>query len=259
MHELREAGFKIQGIKTPLEATPDAPELIPFQSVPMFSWRGSAGATGYDIERASSGKGPWTIIAENVSDADIAYRPLYSDTSAKTGELWFYRVIARNASGKSQPSNAVGPVRVNEVCLADECQDMKRLDGHSPGLAIDNAYNACYAEYTFRMTGTTNDWIRYAVPGNVREVHMTAFFQPVLGSPVDPSVSASADGKAFSPMRLMKQTVREYQGPPYAKRDKYRTQMDYVFSPAASGVRHVRIAWGGPLSLDRVEIYHCGQ
>jgi hypothetical protein len=256
MHELREAGFQMQGLKTPLEPAPDAPELIPFQSVPMFSWRGSAGATGYDIERAASEKGPWTAIAKNVSDADIAYRPLYSDESAKTGESWFYRVIARNASGLSQPSNVVGPVTVTDVCLADECQDLKRLAGHSDGVSIDNAYNACYAEYTFRMTGTTNDWITYSVPGKVREVRMTAFFQPVLGPLTDPAVSASADGKGFSPMRLMKQSAREYKGPPYAKQDKHRTQVDYVFAPVAAGTRHVKITWTCPMSLDRVEIHH---
>ena len=62
-------------------------------------------------------------------DADVAYRPLFSDTTARAGQTWFYRVTARNVSGASRPSNVVGPVRVKGVCLVDELQDLLPRQG----------------------------------------------------------------------------------------------------------------------------------
>ncbi len=88
-------------------------------------WRGSTGATGYDIERGPSADGPWTVVAENVSDAIvesedvIGYEdqwerapagtppPLWRDSAAKGRGPFFYRVVARNRTGKSPYSNAV--------------------------------------------------------------------------------------------------------------------------------------------------------
>jgi hypothetical protein len=51
---------------------------------------GSAGASGYDIERAPQAAGPWTTLATNSSDADIAYRPLFSDTKITWDESFTY-------------------------------------------------------------------------------------------------------------------------------------------------------------------------
>ena len=143
-------------------------ELLPIGEVPLLSWRGSAGATGYDIERAPQADGPWTAIANNVSDADVAYRPLFSDTTARAGETWFYRVTARNASGVSQPSNVVGPVAVKRVCLADELQDFSRAHAKSDGLKLNNDYNALYAEYLFRAKATpaTGSPTKFPRPSN---------------------------------------------------------------------------------------------
>ncbi len=142
LQTLREAAFEVQGLPTPPVPVPDAPEPVPVGDVPLLTWRGSAGARGYDIQRAALPDGPWATLATNVSDADIAYRPLYSDTTARTGEAWYYRIIARNESGRSKPSNIMGPVVVKAVCLADELQDFSRVHAKSDGLKIDNDYNA---------------------------------------------------------------------------------------------------------------------
>jgi len=252
MREMRDAAFRIQGLSVPPMMVPDAPELLPFKEVPMFSWRGSAGAEGYDVERASSADGPWSVLAANVSDADIAYRPLFSDVTAKTGETWFYRVTARNASGKSQPSNAVGPVKVKELCAVDEFQDLTRVAGRSQGLTLDNTYNARYAEYLFRVKGTTNDWLSYAVTGPVRDVRVTAFF--LAGNVCEPIIQVSADGQTFVATSV-ERTERKHSAPPHADSKRPQTQVDYAVTPSA-GMRWVKIAWTGPMALDRVEIFH---
>ncbi len=255
MAEMRNAAFSIQGRPTPPVTAPDAPELLLFKDVPMFSWRGSAGASGYDTERAATAQGPWAVLAENMSDADIAYRPLFSDTTAKSGEIWFYRVTARNAGGKSQPSNVVGPVTVKEVCAVDEFQDLSRVAGKSAGLTLDNTYNARYAEYLFRVKGSTNDWLSYTVAGPVSEVRVTAFF--LAGQVSDPVIQVSADGKTFAAASAAR-VEKKHSAPPHADSKRPQTQVDYVVTPAA-GMRHVKLLWSGPMALDRVEIYHSGK
>ena len=255
MREMREAAFRIQGLPVPPVSAPDAPELLPFKEVPLFSWRGSAGAEGYDIERAASANGPWFVLAANVSDADTAYRPLFSDTTAKADESWFYRVTARNAGGKSRPSNVVGPVTVKEVCTVDEFPDLSRVAGRSQGLTLDNTYNARYAEYLFRVEGSTNDWLSYTVAGPVREARVTAFF--LAGHVSDPIFQGSADGQTFTAAAVARKE-KKHIAPPHADSKEPRTQVDYVIAPSA-GARQIKISWTGPMALDRVEIYHPGK
>jgi hypothetical protein len=255
MREMREAAFRIRGLPVAPVAAPDAPELLPFRDVPLFSWRGSAGAEGYDIERASATNGPWKVLAENASDAEVAYRPLFSDETAKAGETWFYRVTARNAGGKSAPSNVVGPVRVSEVCFVDEFHDLSRAAGQSEGLTLDNTYNARYAEYLFRVKGTTNDWLSYTVAGSAREVRVTAFFQ--AGNVCDPVFLVSADGATFTAAAAAR-TERRHIAPPHADSKRPQTQVDYVVTPPTE-TRHMKLVWAGPMALDRVEIVHPGK
>ena len=106
---LREFGFRMNGLEVPPPPIPATPHVLPMtEDLPFLTWRGSAGASGYDIERAERRDGGWRRIAENVSDAGVAYRPLFSDTTAHANRDYFYRVSARNAAGVSPPSEAYG-------------------------------------------------------------------------------------------------------------------------------------------------------
>jgi hypothetical protein len=234
---------------------PEPPELLPIGEVPMFSWRGSAGATGYDIQRASRADGPWTTLATNVSDADIAYRPLFSDTTARAGQSWFYRVSARNASGLSRPSNMAGPVAVKAVCLADELQDFSRASAKSVGLKLNNDYNALYAEYLFRAQGNTNDWILYQVPAPMSSVKAIVFFGQETA---DFTLQASPDGNAFADLKPARRERRLPKPPGGAAGGQRRTLVEYE-SPVPAGNRFFRMRWHAPAELDRIEILYPGQ
>ena len=64
----------------------------------------------YRIERATNMAGPWKVIGDNISDGLQEYRPyeqaLFRDTGALVpGQMYYYRVIAINESGESDPSN----------------------------------------------------------------------------------------------------------------------------------------------------------
>ncbi len=252
MSAMREAAFRIQGLPVPPLPVPAAPELLPIGEVPFISWRGSAGASGYDIERAPQAAGPWTAIATNFCDADVAYRPLFSDTTARAGDTWFYRVAARNASGVSPPSNVVGPVAVKRVCLADELQDFSRAHARSDGLQLSNDYNALYAEYLFRAKGDAGDWITYQVPEAIESVKIVAFFAKEIA---DLTLQASADGTAFTAVEP-RRTERRLPSPPGgAAGGQRRTLVEYEAS-VPPGRRCLQIRWNGPAELDRVEVYH---
>jgi hypothetical protein len=251
MTAMREAAFKIQGLSVPPVPAPDAPELLPIGDVPFLTWRGSAGATGYDIERAPKASGPWKTIAANVCDGDVAYRPLLSDTTARASQTWFYRVIARNASGASKPSNAVGPVKVKRVCFVDELQDFSRVQAKSDGLTLNNDYNALYAEFLFRAKGSTNDWLSYKVSAPMESVKVTTFFAKDIA---DLTLQVSADGKKFTALQP-KRTERRLPAPPRgATVGQRRTLVEYECAVPA-GNRQLKVIWNGPAELDRVEIY----
>jgi len=111
---LRQAAYTIQGRAIPQEALPDAPVLLPSSNPSAINWQGSAGATGYTVQRRQGMKGDWVSIAENVSDAIpqidpnggiVSALPLFGDQPG--AGHWYYRVIARNASGNSPPSNSI--------------------------------------------------------------------------------------------------------------------------------------------------------
>ncbi len=252
MATMREMAFKVQGLPVPPWPVPDAPELLPIGEVPLMSWRGSAGASGYDIHRAPKADGPWTTLAGNVSDADVAYRPLFSDTTARAGQTWFYRVAARNATGVSPPSNVIGPVTVKHVCLADELQDFSRIQGKSDGLKLNNDYNALYAEYLFRVQGGTGDWITYQVPGSIESVNIVAFYDK---DTADLTFLVSPDGKSFVSLNPTRKE-RRLPSPPGGAAGKQRRTMVTYECPVPAGNQHLKILWNGAAELDRVEILY---
>jgi hypothetical protein len=260
MREMREAAFRIRKQPVPPERAPDAPELLPARAagVPLLSWRGSAGASGYDIERAPAPEGPWSLLAENASDAEVAYRPLFSDETARAGETWYYRVTARNAGGKSPPSNVAGPVAVREVCFVDEFHGLARASGKSEGLALDNTYNARYAEHLFRVRGSTNDWLSYAAASPVREARVTAFFAPAQGPVLEPVFLAAPEDGAFEEVAPASRAERLHIAPPHRGEQHRQTQADYVLALPA-GTRRLKIVWSGAMALDRVELYHANR
>ena len=248
--DLRAAAFKIQKLPVSAVPAPAPAEMLPATDVPLLSWRGSAGASGYDVQRASALDGPWTTLAQNVSDADTAYRPLFSDTTAKPGQKYFYRVVARNKSGDAAPSNAI-TVDVERVCLADELQDFSRVKARSDGLRLTNEYNGMYAEYLFRAMGNKGDWVEYEVPRAVRSIRIVAFYATVS----DLTFQGSADGQQFANLKV-ERVERELPSPPGgAAKGRRRTMVTYSCTPA-EGQRCLKILWTGLAELDRVEVLY---
>jgi hypothetical protein len=110
---LRKEAYAIRGLPVPpMEKPSPAPVLMRLGD--GFTWRGSAGASGYTLERAASKSGPFHVIATGLEDAVIADvakfensaeaalpQVLYYDESGKAGVTYFYRLKAFNAAGES--------------------------------------------------------------------------------------------------------------------------------------------------------------
>jgi endo-1,4-beta-mannosidase len=103
------AGMNGSKVVTPL-AVPEAPKLRLITSPKNIKWMGSPLGRNYRIERSEKKMGPWRVIADNISDGKPQFDPaidtLFSDDDTlKISKPYFYRVVAKNESGESKPSN----------------------------------------------------------------------------------------------------------------------------------------------------------
>lgn len=172
---LRERAHAIRGLDVPAWQVPAAPMLLPIERPSAISWQGSTGADRYQVERATSPAGPWKILADDVSDAALQYRPLFTDDSVKVGSSYFYRVKARNDAGVSEPSNVVGPVVAEQLALIDECNDLQKLSQPTDEVKIVGGDERKVQEDMYRIAVPPGGSIDYEVAGPIRELRVQVF------------------------------------------------------------------------------------
>lgn len=193
MKLVRDKAYEIRGIEPPPLERPAPPKLLPIEKVSAISWQGSTGAQSYDVWRASAAAGPWKKIATDVSDAAVQYRPLYNDESAVTGQQYWYRVVARNSAGDSEPGNLFGPVAVESRTLVDECRDLS-LVATSQGEVSPSSDNArTVQEDCHRLTMTPSSSIVYRVEKPISSFRVFGFGAEASNL----ATSVSSDGKNF--------------------------------------------------------------
>src|SRR6202142_3591389 len=93
-----------------VSATPNAPSMAPAaptnltatpgNAVVTLAWTASAGATGYNVKRATTSGGPYTQLAAPSSNG-------YTDSSVTNGTTYYYVVSATNSTGESANSAQV--------------------------------------------------------------------------------------------------------------------------------------------------------
>jgi hypothetical protein len=193
----RDKGFEIQGLTPPAIEPPAPPKLLAIESPAAISWQGSTGASSYDVERAEKADGPWTTVGKDVSDADVQYRPLFSDESAAPGQSYYYRVTARNSAGTSAPSNKVGPVTAKYRTLVDECRDLKQLAGQTGDVSLRTDNVRRTQEDAHRIVLAPGGSVDYRVAGPIRAWRVYAFAE----SPqAELQFSGAAHGGDFEPL-----------------------------------------------------------
>ncbi|WP_224485552.1 hypothetical protein [Robertkochia aurantiaca] len=171
---MRKKAYEIDGKVPPELPVPKAPGLLPAQHVYEISWQGSTGASGYNIYRSESDKGPWEQIAFNVSDARVQYTPLFNDATAEIDKTYFYKIKAVNAVGVSPESNILGPIKVEKKALVDEMGNLMTLYRYKD-ITVEKGQDRKFKEDTERIQGTQGSEIIYSVPGSIRDVKIYAF------------------------------------------------------------------------------------
>jgi fibronectin type 3 domain-containing protein len=68
-----------------------------------FTWTAATGATSYTLKRSTASGGPYTDVAGATDTAAL----LYTDTGLTNNQLYYYIVVANNATGSSGNSNQV--------------------------------------------------------------------------------------------------------------------------------------------------------
>ncbi len=178
---------------------PEPPNLLPFNDVAYISWQGSVGTSSYIIERSQKSTGPWNIIAENISDAAVAYRPIFSDESVEIGKKYFYRVRAKNCKGVSNPSNVVGLVEVKHCILIDEMENFMRMYYFSDGLQLEYKNARDFKEDFHRIKGEKGAYIIYYTSYPLRDIRVFVFSN--LGKDCL-KLTGSRDGTDFIPLLI---------------------------------------------------------
>ncbi len=92
---LRTFSFGMRGLPVPRESAPATP-LLTGSSAGLVTWRGSAGADTYELDRSTKGPhGPWIVVTSGtVTDNNLPFH----DTNRPHGRVW-YRVRAANTAG----------------------------------------------------------------------------------------------------------------------------------------------------------------
>ena len=177
LQSLRDYSYKIQGKPIPPIVAPTTPPyLYPSlrEDAVALKWRISPGARFYDVERSEHPDGPWKRIKSDLDISfDLYFYPLFSDTDIKSQKEYYYRVIGKNQSGKTPPSNVIGPLSPSVNMWMDNLKDFTYSLSHSQNLVINS-------ETWPRLRKTEEDYYqaeRVANTGNAELVYHASNIQ----------------------------------------------------------------------------------
>jgi len=199
MTMIRQQAYAIQGKEPPPLQAPAAPELLPIEDASAITWRGSAGATGYNIERAAGPDGPWQRVGYNISDASSPCFPLFDDAGARIGATYYYRAIAINSAGASPPSAAVGPVRVAAKVKLDTMTNLGQTESSS-GVKPATGDNRSFKEIRNRLAGGAGAELIYSVPGRFKSFDLYDFEEKPETAL---QLLGSLDGRSWQDLRIV--------------------------------------------------------
>jgi len=241
----RNKGFEIQGKTPPPRRKPEPPRLLEFDGAPQFSWQGSAGASGYDIERAPNSAGPWSLIAHNVADTVTPGFALYSDETATVGTQACYRVKALNMAGISAPSNTHCVPNITHLTRVDQARNMGVLLDFED-ITIEFGDNRAYKEAFSRLTGKDGSVLIYDGDGDIQNVRVYAYESkaaPAL------NISASEDGDAYIKTAVTHEIFVNDE-----KNYDYLIPTEYTITPSPEADQYIKLDFTDKVSIVRVEV-----
>lgn len=250
----REKAYQINGrVPEPVPA-PDVPRLLSIESPYKISWQGSTGAAAYLIERKSDEDLFWKVIEANASDADARYRPLYMDTTVEIGKRYFYRIRAKNSSGFSELSDAVGPVRTENRMLIDEMGNVSKLFAKSDGVHFVAPQDESKAkEDNSRLEGGSGDFIIYKLPASVLSVQVDIYVTK-QGAESDIQLLSGTSDEILSVLPCTRRVYRELKNE-YG----FYTPVTVLSGNIPPEQRFVKLVLAAGCQIGRVEIAYGAQ
>ncbi len=247
---LRRKAHAIRGAPLPPLPVPAAPRLLTVSAGGLINWRGSTGASGYDVERSGTADGPWSIVAAGVSDAQVQYRPLCADETIEPGQAYCYRVIARSPAGASAASNVVGPIRMEHRTLVDELWNDSRIFLRQGKLTFRQNDARKFQEDCHRLTGEPGSALVYHAGDGIRLARVLAF-----GRSSTPGLvfSVADDGRHFEPHEALARAAQ----PSHGKTSYgFWTPVLYTVPIGTVSRRYLRIEFKDDTQISRVEVEH---
>jgi fibronectin type 3 domain-containing protein len=189
-----ESGNSNEASATP-QAAPAAPTGLTATAASSsqidLSWTASAGATSYNVKRATVSGGPYTTIATGVTGTS------YSNTGLSAGTTYYYVVSAVNAGGESANSaEASAATRIHieaETFSTQSGVQTETCSDTGGGLDVGYINNADWCSYTNVNFGTGSSvfWARVASAGSggTIEIHLDSVTGTLAGT-----VSVAATG-----------------------------------------------------------------
>jgi mannan endo-1,4-beta-mannosidase len=175
MRLVRNKAFEIQNRPTPPLEVPAPPELIGVTDGGLVRWRGSTGATTYELRRKDTARGSWETVAAPLFGDATQYHPMAVDESAVPGRSYVYWLCARNEAGLSRPSHGVGPVIIRCRTLVDELSNLSRTYRKGGKLELKSNDARNYKEDCHRLLGIAEAWVAYHLPGRIIQARVYAF------------------------------------------------------------------------------------
>jgi hypothetical protein len=195
---MRDNAFKIQGLPVPPmpDISNETPVLKPITTLTNISWIGVTPAQGYDVERADSPHGPWTVVGTDITDEVDYNLDMFHDTTAKTGGTYYYRVIGKNETSKSKYSNIVKVQNAKHIFIDDDFTDaMGRLNkAYSETNGLTTSYIG--SDKTLVRKNLTNEKVVYASPKDIKNFKVVTYFKD-KDAVADFTFELSSDNKNY--------------------------------------------------------------
>lgn len=248
IHMLRRKAFEIDGKEVPPIPIPKQPEILPIEHPGLISWKGSTGASVYDIYRSENTDGPWIVVGFNVSDADIQYYPAFSDHSAIPGKTYYYKLTAKNISGVSEFSEVSDAVSVSNRILIDNMENYAGFIYSEGKISVATEDDRKYKEDMFRMRGEKGSAMVYFVPGTLDSLRIYSFCHTKCQNL---AISVSEDDKEYVAVDVSPQAF-------YGDGVFYQVPLYYAVSFAAKhkAARYVKITFLETSQLGRAELFY---
>ncbi len=241
MNLIRNRAFEIQGKIPAALSLPSAPLLLPVASPAAISWQGSTGASGYDLERRETSAAGWSTLANNISDANEAYRPIYTDRETIPDKSYEYRVRARNSAGISGWSNVEGPVKGIGRVIADPMMHLSDIFMNGGRLEFTRKNSRQAKEDIFRLEGWKDAFIVYYLKDIFDSFQIDCFFPEEITTPL---IETSQDGTIYSRVSANAEEFF-YEDEAYG----YWKPVRYSFFKEGLNARYLRITWNNHMHL----------